>query len=138
MSAWFIAQTWKTLVGIWGGHRNAEKMDFKAFISYATRSGGMPSGHSASMTALITCLGLMYGFDSGIFALGLATTLIVIYDATHVRYAVGKQGEALNELLKKNGSEALPIVEGHTMAQVAVGVILGVLMGVGVYFLVKM
>lgn len=134
--AWFIAQAWKTIAGIWGGRKNTDKMNFRSFVSYATRSGGMPSGHAASMTALTTCLGLMYGFDSGLFILSVATTLIVIYDATHVRYAVGKQGEALNKILQENGSKPLQIVEGHTMAQVIVGVILGVLTGLGVYFLV--
>lgn len=101
------------------------------------RSGGMPSGHSASMTAMTTYLGMMAGFDSGLFALSVAMTLIVIYDAIHVRYAVGEQGKALNNLLKKDHQKPLPLVEGHTTAQAAVGVIIGVLVGVLFGFLTK-
>lgn len=133
--AWFIAQAWKTLVGMYQGRKSQAKMDFRAFIGYATRSGGMPSGHAASMSALTICLGLIYGFDTGVFVLSLATTMIVIYDAIHVRYAVGKQGEVLNEFLRKADKKTLPIVEGHTLPQVIVGVIIGILSGLGVYFL---
>lgn len=133
--AWFVAQAWKTVVGILEGHKKQQKMSFGAFVGYATRSGGMPSGHSASMSALTVCLGLIYGFDSGLFILSLATTLIIIYDAIHVRYAVGEQGKALNQILEKNGKKPLPIVEGHTVPQALVGVVLGILTGLGVYFL---
>lgn len=133
--AWFVAQVWKTIAGIWGGRKTQQKMDLGAFIDYFSRSGGMPSGHSASMSALTLYFGLAAGFNSNIFILSLATTIIVIYDAIHVRYAVGEQGKALNKLLAKNGQKALPVVEGHTIAQVAVGVILGVLVALGVYFI---
>lgn len=132
---WLIAQTWKTLWGILSG--KAGKMDFGAFVWYATRSGGMPSGHTAAMTALTTYMGMAWGFNSGLFALALATTLIIVYDATHVRYAVGVQGEALNELLKKDGKKPLRIVEGHTIPQVLVGALIGIVTGVIVGILLK-
>lgn len=127
---WFIAQAWKTITGIWKGHRQAKKLDLAAFIDYASRSGGMPSGHSASMTAMTTYIGMVNGFNSGLFALALATTLIVVYDAIHVRYAVGEQGKALNGVLEKEGKKPLPVIEGHTMAQAVVGVLIGILTGV--------
>lgn len=132
-----VAQLWKFVAGLISGYRRKASSDWKTVIGYLMRSGGMPSGHSASMTALTMYIGYMCGFDSAMFALAAATTLIVLYDAIHVRYAVGEQGKALNELLEKNDQKALPVVEGHTVPQVAVGVILGVLIGVGIWFLTK-
>ncbi len=147
MNGWFallaflvgfiVAQLWKFVAGLVRGHKNHQVMDFKTVVGYLTRSGGMPSGHSASMSGLTTYVGCMCGLDSAIFAVALATTLIVLYDAIHVRYAVGVQGMALNGLLKKNGEKELPVTEGHTMPQVVVGVILGVVIGLIMWFLTK-
>lgn len=134
---WLIAQTWKTIAGIWKGHKSAGKLDLASFVGYASRSGGMPSGHSASMVALTTYIGVVDGFDSGLFALALAITLIVIYDAIHVRYAVGEQGKVLNEILEKEGKKPLPVIEGHTVAQVVVGAVIGILTGVVVGIIIK-
>ena len=77
------------------------------------------------------------GFESGLFALALAMTLIVIYDAIHVRYAVGEQGKALNGLLEKENKKPLSVVEGHTIGQVVVGAFSGVLIGVIIGCLTK-
>lgn len=132
-----IAQLWKFVAGVIAGRREKVAADWKTMIGYLMRSGGMPSGHSASMAGLTTYLGCMCGLDSAVFALAVATTLIVIYDAIHVRYAVGEQGEALNKLLEKDGRRPLPVVEGHTLSQVVVGVIIGILIGVGMWFLTK-
>lgn len=134
---WVIAQSWKTIAGFVKMRKNPKRMNWREFISYVTRSGGMPSGHSASMTAATTLIGLTAGFNTEIFALALVTTLIVLYDATHVRYAVGKQGEALNEILQKEGKKPLKVVEGHTLAQVAVGVMIGIVTGVVMGAIVK-
>lgn len=133
-----VAQLWKFVAGLISGRKQKASSDWKTAIGYLMRSGGMPSGHSASMAGLTTYLGLMCGFDSAIFALAVATTLIVIYDAVHVRYAVGEQGKALNKLLEKDNQQSLPVVEGHTVPQVAVGVVLGILIGVGMWFLTRL
>lgn len=127
---WFIAQLWKTLAGLWSGHIRKQKLTVGQFLQYVTRSGGMPSGHSASMAAMTTYIGMTAGFGTELFALALAVSLIIFYDATHVRYIVGEQGKVLNQLLAENGKRPLRIVEGHTMAQVLVGVIIGALTGV--------
>lgn len=102
-------------------------MNFGQLVWYFTRSGGMPSGHTASLTGMLVYFGCLYGFDSGIFLLGLGLWAIVVYDATHVRYAVGEQGKALNSLLAKAGENELPLVEGHTIPQVTVGAIIGLI-----------
>lgn len=52
-------------------------------------TGGMPSSHSSLMTATTLAIGLYDGFDSPVFALGVAITMIVTYDAAGVRQQAG-------------------------------------------------
>lgn len=130
-----VAQLWKLIDGIIRGQKNKEVKDLRTAIGYFSRSGGMPSGHTASFAAITVYLGCAYGFDSGLFALAIANWMIIVYDALHVRYAVGEQGKALNGFLKKEGKAELPVVEGHTMPQVVVGAILGVMIGLFVALL---
>ncbi len=144
MKAWYalvafacgfaVAQLWKFVTGVVSS-RKQEKRDFKEMVGYLMRSGGMPSGHAASVTALTVYLGCFSGFDSPIFMLAVAFWGIVLYDAIHVRYAVGEQGKALNKLLEEARKPELPVVEGHTMAQVVVGTILGIIIGLLVFWL---
>lgn len=124
-----VAQVWKFVAGLVSRRGKLRASNFKELIGDLTRAGGMPSGHAASMAALTMYFGCALGFDSAIFALSLAFFGIVVYDATHVRYAVGEQGEALNGLLHAAGKSKMPIVEGHTVLQVVVGTLLGVLIG---------
>lgn len=134
--AWFIAQVLKTILGLMA-HKNEDKVtNLRTAIDYFTRSGGMPSGHTASFTALCVVLGCTLGFDSAVFALAVATWLIIVYDAIHVRYAVGEQGKALNKLLKQAGEPVLPVIEGHTLPQVIVGGMIGIAVGFGLYLMV--
>lgn len=133
--AWLIAQVSKTILGLVNGHKSGNVTNLATAIGYFFRSGGMPSGHTASFTALCVYLGCTFGFTSGIFALAVANLLIIVYDATHVRYAVGVQGEALNELLGEQGKKKLPIVEGHTVPQVVVGALIGIVSGVVTYWI---
>jgi acid phosphatase family membrane protein YuiD len=95
-------------------------------LTRALRSGGMPSGHSADMAAITTYLGLWQGFDSAIFALAVGVSVLIIYDAMNVRFAVGEIGKEVNRFSGKK----MRIYEGHTLPQVVVGVGIGV--GVGV------
>ena len=69
---------------------------------------------------------------SSIFALAACTTIIVIYDAVNVRYAVGEQGKLLNIIVssQKVDKRKVKVVEGHTIPQVCVGAVLGVTIGV--------
>lgn len=132
-----VAQLWKLVAGLLSGHRTHEVVNLKTAIGYFSRSGGMPSGHTASFTAASVYLGLVSGFGSGLFALAACTWMIVVYDAIHVRYAVGEQGKALNELLEKAGRPKVPLVEGHTMSQAVVGAVIGVLIAVGMFVLTR-
>lgn len=129
-AAWFVAQLSKTIIGFIRGEAQYEVHNVGSFLHYFGRSGGMPSGHTASFTAMTIFLGCLYGFCSGYFVIAACTWTIIVYDATHVRYAVGKQGEALNKLLQNDHQKALPVVEGHTVAEVAVGAVIGIAVGV--------
>ncbi|MCD8561738.1 divergent PAP2 family protein [Candidatus Saccharibacteria bacterium] len=99
-------------------------------------SGGMPSSHSATIMAVWTVILLLDGWTSGLFGLASALALIVTYDAVKVRRSSGEQGVALLALMKEQKSKVpLPRVAlGHTPLQVVVGAVLGVLVGLLVYW----
>ncbi len=120
---WFIAQSLKTLVEF----VKAGKIDFSRMIG----SGGMPSSHSSLVTSMSTAIGLTEGFDSVIFALSFSIACIVMYDASGVRLAVGKQAKILNVMIEdgkkhKFETERLKELIGHTPIQVYAGGILGI------------
>lgn len=106
-------------------------------------SGGMPSSHSALMTSVTLGTGLLYGFDTPVFALAFAISMIVIYDAAGVRREAGRHAEKINILI--NGffsgnaisEEQLKEVIGHTPGQVLGGVVLGIVITFLCYLLVK-
>ena len=130
-----VAQVGKFLIMILRGGGKKYRT-FGEFLSDVGRSGGMPSGHSASFAALSTVLGLFEGFSSAIFALSLGMTLIIIYDAVNVRYIVGEHGKLLNEIARTDKSEKTKpqkLVEGHTIPQAIAGILLGILVGSLVY-----
>lgn len=132
---WFVAQAIKLVAGI---IKQKGKVTFADVRYYMFKSGGMPSGHTASFVSLDTALALLYGFDTPVFAVAVCATMIFIYDAVNVRYAVGEHGKLLNEIAesdKNPRTKPQKIVEGHTIPQVIVGAILGALLGGLVYFL---
>ena len=126
---WFFAQSGKFIGDLITKKR---ALNFSEVIDCFTRSGGMPSGHTASFTGLTVFLGLQNGFSSGLFVLALAMTIIVVYDAVNVRYAVGEQGKLLNIIADSDNNKKtrkMKVVEGHTIPQVCVGAVLGILLG---------
>ena len=121
VSSWFIAQVLKTILHC----IIYKKLDFQRIYG----DGGMPSGHSATVSSLATICGLSFGFGSVEFAISAILAIIVCHDATGVRRETGKQAEVLNELLKylETGSKAdLKELVGHTPLQVAAGVLIGI------------
>ncbi len=102
-------------------------------------SGGMPSSHSALMTAVTTAAGLYAGFDSPIFALAFTISMVVTYDAAGVRREAGYHAEKINlmitELLSGHPiSEArLKEVLGHTPRQVVAGSLMGIVVALLVW-----
>ena len=125
---WLIAQAGKLLADI---IRSKKAPGVRELLRVMTRSGGMPSGHTASFVGLSMYLGMTYGFLSSIFALAACTTIIVVYDAVNVRYAVGEQGKLLNVIVMDNNYNKRKVkeVEGHTIPQVIVGTIIGIIIG---------
>jgi acid phosphatase family membrane protein YuiD len=96
-------------------------------------TGGMPSSHSALMTATVLAIGLYHGFDDPLFALGVAITMIVTYDAAGVRRQAGIHAQRINvlveELLKGHmfNENDLREVLGHTPLEVIGGILLGLI-----------
>ena len=91
-------------------------------------TGGMPSSHSALITGVTSGIGFQLGFDSPIFALAIAVSLIVMYDASGVRKSAGIQAAEINSLSKKiDPKSQLDLKEtlGHTKFEVIVGSLLG-------------
>ncbi len=140
-----VAQVTKFVLTLLKREDRGRKWSVKELWWALTRSGGMPSGHAAAMSAatLVALFGTLSGGAMGTWTNGFdlggsgATALfvllcmdgIVLYDAIHVRFAVGEQGKALNEILEKNGQPTVKVVEGHTLGQVVVGIVLGVVVG---------
>ena len=122
--AWALAQITKLIATVIT--RNGV-MTAREVVAVMMKSGGMPSGHAASFTAATMTIGLNMGFDSPLFALAVCTAVIVIYDAVNVRWAVGEQGRVLNTYIQKSQGKKLRVVEGHTVPQVIVGIILGLI-----------
>jgi acid phosphatase family membrane protein YuiD len=93
--------------------------------------GGMPSSHSALMTATAHAIGLHIGFDSALYALSIAIAMVVTYDATGVRQQAGKHAEIINTMIHDLATghplkgEQLREVLGHTPLQVVGGVLMG-------------
>ena len=100
-------------------------------------TGGMPSSHSSLMTATTLAIGLYHGFDHPAFAVGVAITMIVTYDAAGVRQQAGIHAQRINvifdELLHGHpiNQRDLREVIGHTPFEVAGGILLGLIVATG-------
>lgn len=95
-------------------------------------SGGMPSSHSATVTALAVAVGLQEGTGASAFAIAVVLACVVMYDATGVRLHAGRQAELLNQIVcelppEHPVSNVRPLRDslGHTPLQVAAGSLLG-------------
>ena len=92
-------------------------------------TGGMPSSHSALISGATSGIGLELGFDNPIFALAVALSLIVMYDASGIRRAAGLTAERVNLLsledLEVSGKEKLKERLGHTRLEVLIGGLFG-------------
>jgi acid phosphatase family membrane protein YuiD len=106
--------------------------------------GGMPSGHSATVSSLATIAALTYGFGSFEFAITGILAIIVCHDAMGVRLEAGKHAKLLNILVdsfEKFSKNELPEVVlkefvGHTPLQVTTGIVLGIACGFAMHFIV--
>lgn len=127
---WLIAQILKTIIHLFLTKEFvAERM---------VGSGGMPSSHSATVCALATATGFVYGGGSFEFAISVIFAIVVMHDAMGVRRETGLQAKLLNEMMEvfqKMGTEMsaedkLKEFVGHTPLQVLAGAILGIVIAV--------
>ncbi len=70
-------------------------------LRYLVISGGMPSSHSAFVSALATSVALIEGLGSVAFGISAILALVVMYDAAGVRQSVGKQSVVLNRIIRE-------------------------------------
>lgn len=122
--SWVIAQLLKAVT---------YAIVYKEFkLSRVLGDGGMPSGHSATVSSLAVMAGMEYGLSSFPFAISTLFALVVCHDAMGIRQEAGKQATVLNDLLKhikKDGITDVTLKEflGHTPMQVLAGITLGVI-----------
>ena len=99
-------------------------------------TGGMPSSHSAVVTAAAAGVGYYTGFNTPLFGLAFAIAVVVIYDATNIRRQAGFHAQQINRIIKEMfGGEKAPVEEfkelrevlGHSPIEALRGVILGIL-----------
>lgn len=69
-------------------------------LSKIHASGGYPSSHSAGVIALTLAVGIQDSFYSTNFAIALAFSLIVIYDAANVRWYAGQNIQLTKQLIE--------------------------------------
>ena len=74
----------------------ARELSFR--IAFST--GGMPSSHSAAVTALTTAIGIVEGVTSSLFAVSCVFSVITMYDASGIRRHAGVHAAVLNQLMK--------------------------------------
>ena len=123
--AWFLAQGLKVLRGA----VRQKRFSFRWLV----QTGGMPSSHSALVSALSTVIGLYYGFGSLPFWITLVFSAIIMFDAAGVRRAVGRQASILNKIvdeISQKGQvpeERLKELLGHTPVEVFAGAFVGII-----------
>lgn len=122
------------------------KVDWSLFTS----TGSMPSSHSAAVTALTTSIGFSEGFDSPLFAVSAIFTVIVMFDATGIRYQAGQHAVIINQMRidfqhfvreakgwqEKDEEEKLQELKtllGHKPSEVFAGAVTGIILAVVIY-----
>jgi uncharacterized protein len=122
--AWIVSQTLKVSITMLRGR--------EVRLSHFVSPGGMPSSHSALVSALATGIGLQDGVRSSTFALAVVFASIVMYDAAGIRQAVSIQARILNRVLDEYikshrwDEQRLRELLGHTRIEVFAGAILGI------------
>ncbi len=126
VSSWAIAQVLKVIINAF--------ITKKFSLERLFGDGGMPSGHSATVSSLAVFTALRCGCGSFEFAVAAVMAIIVCHDAMGVRLETGKQAVVLNEIIKhfedlaKQDLFSVTLKEfvGHTPSQVCVGILLGI------------
>lgn len=144
LTAFFFTQIVKVPIAYLMGRETSARL----IIS----TGGMPSSHSAGVTAVFTALIIRYGIDSPLVAVSGILGTIVIYDAMNVRRQGGEQSILLRRLLTELQQTAVnedfdnkerimdltknmrPISLGHKPSEVFIGIIVGALIAIALNY----
>ena len=126
--AWFCAQALKTILHL----IKTKKLRMERMVG----AGGMPSAHSASVSAMTIAISKSVGFAYPLFAISFLLAAIVMYDAMGVRRAAGEHAKVINMMVRrgatgvsykpKNNRELKEFL-GHTPFEVLGGALLGIL-----------
>ena len=136
VSSWAVAQVLKVII-----HAAIyKKLEWERLFG----DGGMPSGHSATVTSVAAMSGRVFGLGSFEFAIAAILAIIVCHDAMGVRRETGKQAviiiemiELLEAVTKKDLPEAkLKEFVGHTPLQVIAGSVIGIANACFMYFVI--
>jgi len=125
VTSWLIAQIIKIIIELF----RTKKFKLSLILS----SGGMPSSHTSFIIALAVSVGFQEGFDSVLFAIAGAISLVVMYDAQGVRRAAGKQAAIINTMLENIENTGIKVDKklkellGHSPIEVVFGAILGII-----------
>lgn len=93
---------------------------------YLVTAGGIPSAHTAFVTALAVSVGIREGFTSDVFAVAAVFSAIVIYDAFRLRGHVQKHAVIINRhVLERAGEERLSEMVGHSVPEIVAGLLFG-------------
>ena len=129
---WLVAQVLKTIINfILLGKFQLERM---------WGDGGMPSAHSATVTAMVIATARSEGIHSAIFAVAAVVAIITMHDAMGVRRETGEQAKVLNRMFTEwmdQGFEQFQLphgkklkeMVGHTPIEVVTGAALGIVLG---------
>ena len=130
--SWFVAQVLKTIINfVLLGRFQLERM---------WGDGGMPSAHSATVTAMVIATARSEGIHSAIFAVAAVVAIITMHDAMGVRRETGEQAKVLNRMFTEwmdqgfeqyqlpHGKKLKEMV-GHTPIEVVTGAALGIVLG---------
>ena len=129
LASWLIAQLIKIIINAVVNKR----FDIERLFG----DGGMPSGHSATVTSMALMVGFRLGFDSPAFGIAMVFAIIVMHDATGVRQEAGKHARSIieltdlfNEYLLEHDErvklDKLKTLVGHTPLQVICGAGVGI------------
>ena len=119
MIAWVLAQGIKTTISLVLQRRFSLS---KALVGL----GGMPSSHSAFVTALALSVYVVEGMSTA-FIVAFAFAAVTLRDAAGIRLAAGSQAKVLNEIIFKDKLNFNPLPEsiGHRPIEVFAGVGVG-------------
>lgn len=147
---YLVAQICKKILFEWKGINQEILKEDDGWMIWLRISGGMPSSHASMLTAAVVALGFAENVFVNIrqvinsaFCIAIVFMAMFLFDAFTSRQAIGENSKLLNkiaEILKwdhKILDKELKEVSGHTFAQVVVGSVIGISIGIGISFLVE-